>query len=523
MTRCRSKIFFIGFFISISSLYSHAQNRQADSLKVVLSGTSADTLRVYYMYKISDAYSLTELSEAWKYADSALKLAQKIQYQKGEARSHTRLGNIFNATGQFDTALAEHLISLELCEKMKDVMGVAAAYNNIALMYTSRSLSDDYKNAIENFKEAKKYYEKLKDSANLTTVLFNIGDGFEKMGRMDSAFIYANMAKKIALKQGDHESLGVIFFNLGSISYKSGRFEEAVREIRGGIQYMTAVEDNHSLSMAWSTYALCFKELGKIDSFEFYAKKAIEMGNSTSNHAAVLEASNELAKHYAAVQNYPAYYQYKELATTKDSIINSNKRTARIEQLKKQEEIRQVKKIAQETAEAKARIHTVQKVVIVGFIVTLFIALIISTKKKANQKAIKALSFICLLLVFEFITFIIHPYIDKLTDHEPIYMVLILAIVAGLLGQLHHKLAHWLEEKLIHKRKHHPLHKKGQPVPAEPIAHRKPFEKTKEKQEKNPDEVIQKTISALPDNNKLNIKIEEKHPADSKPDHQEKL
>ena len=519
MTQCKPGIFLLGFFIAISSLYSHAQNRQADSLKVVLSGTSADTMRVYYMYKISDAYSETELSEAWKYADSALKLAQKIQYQKGKARSHTRLGNIFNATGQFDTALAEHLISLELCEKMKDEMGIAATRNNIALMYTSRSLSDDYKNAIENFKKAKESYEKLKDSANLTTVLFNIGDGFEKMERLDSAFIYANMAKKIALKQGDYESLGVIYFNLGSISFKSGRFEEALREIREGIYYLTAFEDNHSLSMAWSTYALCFKKLKKIDSFEFYSKKAIEMGNATSNHAAVLEAANELAKHYAAVQNYPAYYQYKELATTKDSIINSNKRTARIEQLKKQEEIRQVKKIAQETAAAKARIHTVQKVVIVGFIVTLFIAMIILTKRKANPKAIKALSFICLLLVFEFITFIIHPYIDKLTDHEPIYMVLILAIVAGLLGQLHHKLAHWLEKKLIHKKVSRNPQETETPEQTESIGLKKLPEKN-EQLEKIPGNIHQKSTTdphALPDNKKLNIKIEEKHPAHSKP------
>jgi len=463
MSDCKPRSFLLIFFIVISFLHSPAQNKEADSLKRLLSITTADTTRVYLMYKISDAYKNTNLTVAWEYADNALKLAQKIKYKRGEARSHTRLGNIFTATGQFDTSLAEHLISLKLCDSMHDDMGIAAAYNNIALMYTSRNLTDDYKYAIENYKKAKLVYEKLNDSAKLTTVLLNIGDGFEKMEVLDSAAIYSNMAKKIAQKREDFESLGVIYTNLGSVSYKSGKIEEALRDLRVGIYYMTAIKDHHSISMAWSTLASCFKKLNRIDSFEFYAKKAIEMGDSTSNHAAVLDAAVQLSKYYASDSNYAAYYKYKEMAETKDNIINDNKRTARVEQLKKQEELRLAEKKAKEDAAAEARKHAVQKVLLVGFIITLFVALIILKQLKAKPEAIRNLSFICLLVVFEFITFIIHPYIDKLTDHKPIYMVLILAVVAGLLHQLRDKLEHWLEKKLIHRKRRQHSQKDGQP------------------------------------------------------------
>src|SRR5258705_13971446 len=95
MTIFKSRITCLSFFIFISSLYGYAQNAEADSLKRLLSNTPADTMKVYLMYKISDAYSLTQLPEAKKYADSALELAQRINYERGMARSHTRLGNIF--------------------------------------------------------------------------------------------------------------------------------------------------------------------------------------------------------------------------------------------------------------------------------------------------------------------------------------------------------------------------------------------------------------------------------------------
>ena len=456
MTTRKSRIIFFIFLCFISSLYGYAQNAKADSLKEVLSNTTADTMKVYLMYKISDAYNLTEIPEAKKYADSALDLAIRINYEKGMARSHTRLGNIFNATGEFDTSLAEHLAALKLYEKNKDETGVAASYNNIALMYTSRSLSEDYKSAIRYFINAKKSYEKLKDSSNLTTVLLNI----EKMNMLDSAFIFSGKAKEIAIRREDYESLGAIFTNLGYISYKQNKIEEALKDLRSGIYYMKEIQDDYSLATAWFSLALCFNKLNKTDSMVFYTKKAIEIGDSTSNHAAVLDAANLLSKYYSAKGNFSTYHIYKELAAKKDSIINDNKRTARIEQLKLQEEIRQEGIVAKNLELAELRSQNIQKGIIIGLIITLFIALLIFSQKNIHPRAIEALSVIVLLLAFEFITLIIHPYVEKLTHHNPIYMLMILAGVAAILGPLHHRLTHLLKHKLVHKHHHHHSHKK---------------------------------------------------------------
>jgi tetratricopeptide (TPR) repeat protein len=460
MTICKPKIIFFSFFSFISSLYGYTQNVEADSLKGLLSNATADTTKVYLMYKISDAYSLTQLPEAKKYAENALDLAQRINYEKGMARSHTRLGNIFNSTGEFDSSLVEHLAALQLYEKNKDETGIAASYNNIALMYTSRSLTEDYKNAIRNFIKAKQSYQKLKDSSNLTTVLLNIGDGYEKMDMLDSAFIFSSQAKEIAIRRKDYESLGAIFVNLSFISYRRNKIEEALKDLRSGIYYMKQIEDNVSLATAWFRLALCFNKLNKTDSFVVYAKRAIEMGDSTSNYATVLDAANQLSKHYATTGNFSSYYIYKEIAAKKDSIINDNEQTVRIEQLKLQEQIRQEGITARKLEAAELRSQNIQKGIIVGLIITLFIALLIFSQKNVHPRAIEALSVIVLLLVFEFITLIIHPYVEKLTHHNSIYMLMILAGVAALLGPLHHRLTHLLKHKLTHKHHHHHSHKK---------------------------------------------------------------
>jgi amino acid transporter len=58
-----------------------------------------------------------------------------------------------------------------------------------------------------------------------------------------------------------------------------------------------------------------------------------------------------------------------------------------------------------------------------------------------------------LLLVFEFINLFIHPYLGRITDHSPIWMLLILVCLAALLVPLHHRLENWITHRLAEKNK----------------------------------------------------------------------
>ena len=55
-----------------------------------------------------------------------------------------------------------------------------------------------------------------------------------------------------------------------------------------------------------------------------------------------------------------------------------------------------------------------------------------------------------LLLMFQFIALLIHPYIEEWTHHTPVFMLLILVAVASLLVPLHHKLEYWVKARVAH-------------------------------------------------------------------------
>jgi hypothetical protein len=68
-----------------------------------------------------------------------------------------------------------------------------------------------------------------------------------------------------------------------------------------------------------------------------------------------------------------------------------------------------------------------------------------------GAKAIKNLSLIALLLFFEFINLLVHPFLGELTHHSPILMLLCMAAIAGLLIPLHHRMEHLITNMLVSK------------------------------------------------------------------------
>jgi hypothetical protein len=56
-------------------------------------------------------------------------------------------------------------------------------------------------------------------------------------------------------------------------------------------------------------------------------------------------------------------------------------------------------------------------------------------------------------MVFEFINLLVHAYLEELTNHAQVLVLLMLVGIAALLIPLHHRLEKWAIVKLIEKNK----------------------------------------------------------------------
>jgi hypothetical protein len=89
-------------------------------------------------------------------------------------------------------------------------------------------------------------------------------------------------------------------------------------------------------------------------------------------------------------------------------------------------------------------------VIILTFII---VFLILSHSIIINEKWIKFLGVITLLIVFEFLNLLIHPYLEIVTHHSPILMLAALVLIAAILVPFHHKIEKWVKEKMVEKNK----------------------------------------------------------------------
>ncbi len=86
-----------------------------------------------------------------------------------------------------------------------------------------------------------------------------------------------------------------------------------------------------------------------------------------------------------------------------------------------------------------------------GITLACLLFLLLSRSFIVNERIVKFLGILILLMVFEFLNLILHPYLETLTHHTPALMLLAMVLIAALLIPTHHYLEHWVTKKMVQK------------------------------------------------------------------------
>jgi tetratricopeptide (TPR) repeat protein len=453
-------IFILALFTGIV-FHALSQSTNTDSLFRSLSKSIPDTNKVLTLCRISNAYFHSNLDTSRRYAEEALALAKRIHYRLGEAKALTLIGNLYTNEGKFPKALKIHLQVLQISEEIDNPVMTAASYNNIALIYETQH---DYRNALENYLKAKKIYEQLTNDKNATpennkkvnsyliATILNVGSDYEQMNLLDSALYYQNEAYEFAIRfKDDHQ--GLILANLGSIYFKLGEYGLSESNYRAALPHLQRRDDKYSIADALQGIASVFAKHKQTDSSLVYAFTSLSYAKSASNAKAISNATLLIAQAYESKQKIDsAYYYYKMSVATRDSMFNDEV-VRQIQSMNLIEQIRQKDKAQAMLIEKEARKKNLQMMGIALFIVLFFGTLALLSKRKVKPRALKYLGLLGLLLMFEFISYFLHPFISNITHHIPALIVLASVVIASALLPLHHRIEHWVEKELAHKKR----------------------------------------------------------------------
>jgi tetratricopeptide (TPR) repeat protein len=360
------------------------------------------------------------------------------------------IGIISWRSGEYSAALKYIAPALQYFEKIKDSTGILRSLDAIG---TALSNSQNFEQALRYWKKSLPLAKQYNDKQIYSVVLNNTADCFIRMLQPDSALPYVQEAVRICMEIKDTSNLSYAVGTLGETYLARKEHDLARPFLKQSVHYGNLLNDDFGVGYTLNTLSQSFFETTQYDSAIVYAQQAVVYGQPDYKNI-VMNGYEWLYRSFEKTNQQDSVYKYFRLAmSTKDSLFTIEKNRS-IQSLNFQEQIRQQDlEIEKIKAEQQRKQNIQYALLALGIISFIILFLLLSRSFITNTKLIEFFGVIALLIVFEFLNLLLHPFLERITHHSPLLMLLALVCIAALLVPLHHRVEKWATAKLVEKNK----------------------------------------------------------------------
>jgi len=449
-----------------------AQNPKTDSLRHLLEKEKTDSNRVTLLWQLAEQYEFFKPDTALQLAQEALLLARRINYTEGESRSLAIMATGQYLMGNYPSALNNYMGKLQIEEKRNSQRNYASALNNIGLMYI---LLVDYPNALQYLYRADSAVRAAGGATQQelgNRIVINLGETWYRMKRADSADFYFSKALTTAVLEKDDFYQGAALLGLGNVQTVKGQDSTALYNYRRALDFLGDGTNNDMLCETAQGLANVFLKTRQPDSALHYAMFAFNTAKHDGFLSRQLDAANFLSHFYKGKKAYDSAFLYMERSVSLQDSISGQAKTREAMIISTNEQLRQAELAEQKQRDNEARLQQLQILIICIFIPIFFLLTVAVSRISITRNAVRFMGVVSLLLVFEFLALLLHPFISERTHHNKVLELLFLVVIGAGLVPLHHMLEHLLIQKLTrHRVKPQPIVEKEILVIAEePVA-----------------------------------------------------
>lgn len=347
---------------------ARSQDPKIDSLKKVISTSTADSVTVNGLIELSGLYLSTDLDKAIAYGNQARTIADKTGFQKGLAYAYkaialgyfnqsnypeaiiqfqnsldvfesikfktgisnilSNLGAIYYYTGNNTKAIDYHLKSLKVSEEIKDKVRIGTSMNNIGSVYKSNPATVD--KALEYFLKALPIFEGVKYDAGIGTASGNIGEIYFDRKQYDKALPY--LVTSLKMYAGTIDATFPLT-KLAQIYADREDFQTAYYYHEQAIDIADKLDAKLELTQSLLGLAATQRKEGKTKDAIATYKRAEAIGKSVKAMTEIKEVYENLSNSYSSLGDFRNAYTYQTLYTAiKDTLLN-NDEVNKIQQL----------------------------------------------------------------------------------------------------------------------------------------------------------------------------------------------
>ncbi|MBK9597292.1 MAG: tetratricopeptide repeat protein [Flavobacteriales bacterium] len=211
-----------------------------------------DTAKVLKLSDLCFAYRRTDADSALILGNAALRLAQKLQYRRGEAQACNDIAILHIDRSDFSAADSLLRRSLGLRTQLGDSAGMAAVYNKLGIIYQARFMLEE---ALEEDLKALQIYERTGPPAHEAAILNNIAILRFNLNRLPDALATHRRAAAIRARIGDGAGLAASHGNMANVEVQLGDTAAAIAHYEEAIAYFREQDQKPELAVQLNNLA----------------------------------------------------------------------------------------------------------------------------------------------------------------------------------------------------------------------------------------------------------------------------
>jgi uncharacterized protein YxeA len=436
------------------TVFAQNSNFKRDSLykKLKKAQTSAEQVRAWS--DIGGYYRESGQPDSLQYANGQmLKIATGTHKDSLLARAYLQIGSYFGIISDFKQALECQFKSLSFAESAKNFQDIWLATKEVGVSFKQ----------LKNYSEALRYLKKAVPLINMASVngsdvsnrtYTHLAEVFLGLAQPDSALRYIQLANEATVKEKDAYGYARVLYIFASVYKAKGDIDLAESYYKKCIAFSNAENIYAPYVTATTDYGQYLFDNRQYNIAKEYILSGFNKAKDAKNKSAMINGAALLRKVYYALGQKDSSYYYATVKDAYSDSVYSEQQRNQIQNLAFTQLIKEKEDEAKLSEESQQRKQNIQYALLAfGIISFVILFLALSRRHITNTKVIQFLGVVALLVVFEFLNLLLHPFLERITHHSPVLMLLALVGIAALLVPLHHKLEKWATHKLVEKNK----------------------------------------------------------------------
>ncbi|WP_052731063.1 tetratricopeptide repeat protein [Spirosoma radiotolerans] len=276
----------LGVLVVAVPVSAVAQQSKRDSLETLLKRTPADTNRVIQLNKAVGLFYSNDPKKAKQYAEQALQLSRRLNYQRGIGRSYLSLGVYQWSQGAYQPAIDLSKTALPYFEKLNDQNGIAAVYSNLGV--SARGLGD-FAQAITYYFKSLSVNEKIGDQAAVALNYNNIGIVFKYQEKYDQALYYYWQSFRKSAGIEPRNQAGTLQ-NIGLIYQLKKDYPKAITYLNQARTRFAALHEPKGLVICDNNLGETYSRMQQYDRAEQFIQRALTVGTQFNYTASMVSS-----------------------------------------------------------------------------------------------------------------------------------------------------------------------------------------------------------------------------------------